>query len=208
MDVVASSRAVRERIIGLMRPLDEQQCALIVPASPEWSVLDVLRHLEGAAEDAIAGRLDGVATERWTDAQVERLRGRSLSQLCDAWEACAGDFDRGLAVAPDPLNRQAVMDLSTHEHDLRHALGRPGAQDDASVTIGRQFLQQVLGRRDPELFDRFDTLGLDDFEVMRIVSGRRSARQIAAAGVEVARVEALIERSPFSLAGIDIVERA
>ncbi|MGH9185422.1 MAG: hypothetical protein ACRD0U_06370, partial [Acidimicrobiales bacterium] len=38
---------------------------------------------------------------------------------------------------------QWVTDLTTHEHDIRTALGRPGARDSAGVAVGADFLVAV-----------------------------------------------------------------
>ena len=44
----------------------------------EWTVKDVVAHLCGACEDILAGRLEGVATDPWTEAQVARFEGADL----------------------------------------------------------------------------------------------------------------------------------
>ena len=40
-----------------------------------------------------------------------------------------------LSLIPSPVNSQLVFDAATHEHDLRHALGEPGARDDLVATL-------------------------------------------------------------------------
>ena len=40
-----------------------------------------------------------------------------------------------LSLIPSPVNSQLIFDAATHEHDLRHALGEPGARDDLVATL-------------------------------------------------------------------------
>lgn len=70
-DVAAAYAGCRARITDLARWLDEPQAATTVPTCREWSVHDVVAHVTGIVDDALAGRLDGVATDPWTAAQVD-----------------------------------------------------------------------------------------------------------------------------------------
>ena len=84
------------------------------------------------------------------------------------------------------------MDACTHEHDLRGALGVPGARDSDAASVGLEFavgswihygvkpaalpaLQAETGeRRWSSGPDPATTLRADAFELMRAVTGRRS----------------------------------
>ncbi len=70
--------SARVRITGMLDGADD---SLNVAATPEWTVHDVIAHLSGVVEDALSGNLDGVTTDPWTAAQVERGRGTSTVQL-------------------------------------------------------------------------------------------------------------------------------
>lgn len=191
--------AVRQRVIDLVRSRPESDGDLVVPHCPAWTVRDLLAHLVGAPEDILAGRLEGVATDAWTQAQVDRHRGETLAQLADAWEATSGGFDAVLPMIPSPVNSQLVLDAVTHEHDLRHALGAPGARDDDAVTVAIGWALHNAERVDSGLAARLLSFGLDGFDLLRVCSGRRSREQIAALGVDVAIIERLTKGSPVAV---------
>ena len=71
----------RDRIIDLVRGADP---VTPVPTCPAWTVKDVLAHVTGIPADIIAGRLDGVATDRWTAAQVEARRDKTVDEITAA----------------------------------------------------------------------------------------------------------------------------
>ena len=107
---------------------------------------------------------------------------------------------------PEPLNQQIVMDLAAHEHDLRLALGQPGAQDEEAVTIGGTFILRGLRAGDPDLVAQIEALDLSAFEVFRAITGRRSAAQLVALGIPVEPLAVLMERSPMSITPDDVHE--
>jgi uncharacterized protein (TIGR03083 family) len=146
MDAAALYAGTRTRITELVHALPVEQTTVVVPAAPEWCVRDIVAHLSGAVADILAGNLDGVATEQWTGAQVEARRGRSMAEILDEWatnspqlEAMVNDF--GSAAV------QLVMDAVTHEHDIRGAIGQPGARDTPAVDVSLQWLVNSLGGR-------------------------------------------------------------
>jgi uncharacterized protein (TIGR03083 family) len=189
-------------------PLD-----LIVPVTPAWRVRDVVAHLIGVAEDLLAqnfpdfsdpkGRPEqAAARERWTEAQVQRRRGRTVGALVEEWESLGPQIETALAAAPEdsryPLMSRvaATFDLGCHLHDVRHAVGRPGDRD-AAVTrvafrMARTWLDLRLqrggrGRLDLVAPGRSWTVGTGDpaasvagseFELFRSISGRRNLEQI------------------------------
>ena len=56
---------------------------------------------------------------------MERFRGRPLPEVLARWE----ELGPGLGEAIDAFEVwPAVLDVATHEHDIRGALGRPGAR--------------------------------------------------------------------------------
>lgn len=74
-----------ESFIDLARTIDEAGWATTVPCSPEWTARDVLSHVSGIPDDALAGRTEGAPGEAWTAAQVERNRPFSVDELLDRW---------------------------------------------------------------------------------------------------------------------------
>ena len=192
-EVSAAYAGCRERIADLTGRLDRGQAATVVPACPEWTVHDVVAHLTGIVDDALAGRLDGVATDPWTAAQVEARRDRTIADMLAEWDARGATFEEMLDAAGD-LGRQAVADVVTHEHDLRAALGAPGARDSDGVRIGLGFVaaafvdsaaERGIGVRvrttDGSEFGGQDAgavLTGEPFELLRAMTGRRSLDQL------------------------------
>ncbi|MDQ3147983.1 MAG: maleylpyruvate isomerase family mycothiol-dependent enzyme [Actinomycetota bacterium] len=189
----------RRRVGGLVAGLDAEGAATTVPACPEWSVKDVVAHLTGICADVLAGNLEGVATDPWTAAQVEARRSASLGEVVAEWNELAPQVE---AMAADfgPAGHQWVGDFATHEHDIRGALRQPASRDSQAVAIGVEFiaagfLASVADRGLPVLaLEAGDwrstsgagtpaaTLVAEPFELLRAMTGRRSAEQVAALG--------------------------
>lgn len=191
--VAAAYRGVRARIVQLTGELAEQGGRTPVPPCPKWTVHDVVAHLVGVVEDAMAGRLDGVATDPWTQAQVEARRDQSIAAMLAAWSEAAPAFE-DILDAVGPMGRQAVLDTVTHEHDIRTALRQAGARQSDAVTIGYEFGASVFlenaesrgirirleGAGVPAYGSSDAPLRLEGtpFDLMRALTGRRSVEQI------------------------------
>ena len=215
--------ATRRRIRALAQGRDDL-ARVSVPRCPEWSAHDVIAHVAGVVDDALNGRLDGVATDPWTAAQVERGRGRTTAELLDQWDEQAPGFE-GILDAIGPPGRQSVLDVVTHEHDLRDALGEQGDRDSDAVTTGAGFIADAIRRNAAAQglpvpgFRTTDggrwtgdsdaaVVTADPFELIRAATGRRSERQIRALGWE-GDVDAVIPAftfGPFAPSPVDIVE--
>lgn len=188
-------RGVRTRVRDLVTSGDVDAAAT-VPCCPSWTVADVVAHLAGVVDDALAGRLDGVATDPWTQAQVDSRRGRPVDDVLDEWDGLGPTFEAVLD-SFGPAGWQAVFDATTHEHDVRGALARPGARDSDAVLGALAFAVEGMaqaaaarGTPVPRLVSTDGRSWGDDgapasltaspFELMRSLSGRRSLEQIAA----------------------------
>ncbi|MDQ3757703.1 MAG: hypothetical protein M3394_07630, partial [Actinomycetota bacterium] len=101
---------------------------------------DVVAHLAGVCADVLAGNIEGVATDPWTAAQVEARRGRSIKELVDEWSEVAPPVEGMAEHFPGRVATQWVLDLTTHEHDIRHALRTPGARDSDAVAMALEFM--------------------------------------------------------------------
>jgi uncharacterized protein (TIGR03083 family) len=181
----------RERIIALLH--DQPDEFAPVQTCPGWLLRDVVSHLAGGVDDALAGRLDGLATEEWTAAQVSKRRDTPLAQIIFEWVANATRFEPLLDVAGE-LGTMAVADIASHEHDIRGALAAPGARDSDAVRIGLGWVaRQLIGSASErgvalrvQSVDGLDlgphdadaTLIGDDFELLRAMTGRRSVEQL------------------------------
>jgi uncharacterized protein (TIGR03083 family) len=179
----------------LTESLDETTSRTLVPPCPRWSVHDVVAHLVGVVVDAMAGRLDGVATDPWTQAQVEARKEQSIPQMLASWSTAAPPFE-GMLDEIGPVGRQAVLDAVTHEHDIRTALGETSARQSDAVIIGYEFgapafLEDAEGHgarirlegAGVQAFGPLDAplrLQGSPFDLMRALTGRRSLEQIHA----------------------------
>ena len=193
--------AGRERITELVSQLSQEDAARAVPACPAWTVQDLVAHLAGVSADILAGNLEGLTTEPWTQAQVDARRDRGMGELLAEW-AEAGPQVEALSVHfPEFVGTQWLLDVTTHEQDLRGALGTPGARDTEALRhvlafLVREGLSASLRVRGlPTLEVRAGDLVIpagdgpaaavleaEPFELLRALTGRRSERQIAALG--------------------------
>jgi uncharacterized protein (TIGR03083 family) len=185
-------REGRIGMIELGRSLTDDDASTMVPGCPQWTVKDVYAHQAGVVADALAGRLDGVATDVWTARQVSERADRSLTEVLDEWEQIAPPFESFLEGGAAPP--QVIIDQWSHEQDVRCALGHPGNRDDARATFSTDALASrfdewnhatvaligdsgiwKLGDGEPTV-----TLRASDYELARALLGRRSRAQVLA----------------------------
>jgi len=197
-EVVQAYLEFRSRIVGLIREIPESQASLSVPLCPDWEVSSLISHIIGIPEDIVAGRMEGVGTDAWTQAQVDRHEGESLSQLADIFLATATEFDVVLSHFPSPVNSQLVMDAIAHEHDLRHAVGRAGAQDSAAVDVALGYLLNMVDTTAPGRAQEISDSGVSRYELMRSLSGRRSIDQMNQLGLDGSQIATLLKGTPMA----------
>jgi len=196
-DLSDAYRELRVRVDALVRAAGPEQCLAVAPATPEWRVHDVLAHLVGVPADILAGRLEGVASDEWTEAQVAPRRDLPTVALLEEWSETSPQVE---PMIPDfgPVAGQMVGDAVTHEHDIRDALGRPGARDSDAVHIGSHWMANHMGnfhsggghgtlRIETDLWSETfgdgppdTTVRTSAFELLRAATGRRSVAQIEA----------------------------
>ena len=171
---VAAWRESADAVIGLADGLGPDDAARPTDC-PGWTVHDVVAHLAhlesvlaGLAEDATV--VDGAdVVSGYTEAGVAERRDRPLPELVadlraavDRRSAMLADLpDDASAPAPrtpggvawswDTLLRNRVIDMWSHEQDIRRAIGRPGGYDGPAAqvfTMAMSFaMPYVLGRR-------------------------------------------------------------
>src|SRR6478609_7364027 len=95
-DCGAAYETLRQDLIALVRGLDPAERARTVPATPAWTVRDVLAHVTGLTEDLNHGNYDDSDADAWTRHQVERHRDEPLDATIASWDAEAPTFERGL----------------------------------------------------------------------------------------------------------------
>jgi hypothetical protein len=131
----------QHRVVDLVVEAGDAAAATtVVPACPTWSVHDVIAHVTGVAADVLAGRLEGVTTDPWTAAQVSARRDDATSRIVAEWQDVGARFADLLDDLPGWYGAQVIADVTSHEHDVRGALGRAGARDSEGVRVGLDML--------------------------------------------------------------------
>jgi len=190
---------VRTRITDLVRDLDDGGLATTVPGCPGWTVKDLVGHCEAVCTDAVTNNLDGAGSDVWTARQVTERREVKVGDILDQWARTSAQLESGLDAAPKGLSRTLIIDLVTHEHDLRGALGVPGGRDSEAYAVGRKGFHVGLAKKIEEVglpglrleandgwsFDAgpepvVTVTAPDSFELFRALSGRRSRAQVLA----------------------------
>jgi uncharacterized protein (TIGR03083 family) len=197
--VTISYIALRARVIDLLRSTPESSGNIVVPCTPAWTVRHLAAHFVGVPEDILAGRMEGVASDAWTHAQVERYGRLTLAELADLCEASAPQIDAIIHNFPQPIISQFVMDAVTHEQDMRSALGVPGGRDSKAVDVGVGFFLNLIEVSDPPLFNELTSAPISQWDILRSLTGRRTVEQMNAVGLDGEAIALHFPGSPFSL---------
>ena len=197
--VAVSYIALRARVIDLLRSTPESSGNIVVPCTPEWTIQQLAAHLVGVPEDVLAGRMQGVASDAWTHAQVEMYGDLTLTELADLLESSAPKIDAIIHNFPQPIISQFVMDAVTHEQDMRSALGVPGGRDSKAVEVGVGFFLNLIEVSDPPLFTELTNTSASLWDVLRSLTGRRTVEQMNALGLDGEAIALHFPGSPFTL---------
>lgn len=190
---------VRGRITDLVRDLDDERLALRVPGCPAWNVREVVAHVTGIVADANANSLYDVGGDEWTARQVADRRDAGLGDVLAEWAREAAVLEPKLDDWPKAFYRTLIVDLVTHEHDLRGALGEPGGRDSEAYAVGVKSFHVGLAKAIEERglpglrlaaadgweFDAgpapaTTVTAPDRHELFRALAGRRSRGQVLA----------------------------
>lgn len=194
MDTTAMYREARIRMTELARQAGDGVGERPVPPCPEWTVRELFAHTVGVVDDILNARLDGVGSDPWTAVQVAARADRSLDEVLAEWDETGPRVEAVFGEGGAPA--QLVFDLSTHEHDLRSALDRPGARDAGSSVVAVEWVTDAwrealrsgyapLRLRAGDLTiesgdEPGTTVDIEPFEALRALTGRRSLGQIRA----------------------------
>lgn len=170
----------RDARLRFMALVNDDNGTTPVPATPLWDIHDVLAHVAGAMEDVKNGNMDGVTTDPWTAAQVERGKTKTVTQLLAQWEEDAPPTEAFLSTPDGATAYLAVVDLHTHLADISTALGVP-------VSIPDELLSWIC----PKLLESFqDKVAKDglppvevsapNIEIFRGRLGRRTEDEVRA----------------------------
>jgi uncharacterized protein (TIGR03083 family) len=143
--------SLRDFVAGL----DPEDVDRSVPATPGWTVRDILAHLTGDAACIVVGDFPreffaafgdvaGITPlNRWTAGQISERAGRSVDELFREWDAASGSLQpllRGENPWPDGIpdfaDRVVVTDLGVHQQDIYGAFGISRDRDGVPVKVG------------------------------------------------------------------------
>lgn len=206
----------KERITSLVTGLDGAGLKTTVAACPRWSVRDVVSHVTATADDWSRGLLSGPPTDEETALQIARFDGQHLPDIIASWTEAAARLDR---LAESRGVEPPIGDIACHEHDLRAALGRPGARDSDAVRYTADRLLALLRTPVPLRVTVEDgeyrsgpdggaeiSLRTTRFEALRWRTGRRSRAQLAAMDWSGDPADVLDHLYMFGPAEVDIDE--
>jgi uncharacterized protein (TIGR03083 family) len=225
-DYEGAYRELRLRVTDLLRDRPDVVLEQLAPATPGWRVRDIVAHLGGVCDDIANGNLDGVATERWTGAQVQQRRDWSFERVLEDWSEHAAVVEPMMNSIGLPMG-QMVFDAWSHEQDVRGAIGEPGAREGPAADLSfRWFVatnraaappaeggpgalllitddgEYTLGAGEP-----VTTVRTSRYEFLRAVTGRRSRAQIRALETDGPELDGIIFfHEFFTPAATDIVE--
>ena len=119
-----------------------------MPATPLWSVRDNFAHMAGVAADVVGGDVEGVATDPWTQAQVDSAQTAPSQRSSTSWSNWVVPMDDLITAVGDAMDPRLFLDQWTHEQDIRATVAKPGWCRRGSGPVG-----STVGRR------RVDALG-------------------------------------------------
>src|SRR3954471_23082995 len=228
-DVEASStpavayERLRRQFVALVRKLDATDLRPTVPATPAWTVHDVLAHVVGIPADLNASKLGDSDANAWTARQVEERRNSSVEQMTAEWSREAPAFESGLTLFGDDIGKHYVGDLGQHLIDVQAALGLPPSIDREALLFGLDFYLDDLHERlvsadigaELSIDDRRIVVGAatpvaglhsSAFEVFRALGGRRSLAQLGHLSWEGDAGQLVRHLSAYPLPEADLVD--
>lgn len=157
---------VRNEISELVAGLDPQDLETTVPATPEWTIKEVIAHLAADATCVIAGDFPReffeafgepsavVVLNGWTSRQVAERRDRPLEELLQEWKSSGTEVAammRGDKSWPDNsqmfVDRILLTDAAVHQQDIFGALGIEQAREAAPIKIALSGYIATMGWR-------------------------------------------------------------
>lgn len=175
-DWAAVYRANVDAVTALARSLDAAQLSRRVPATPDWTVHDVLAHLAGSPADLLADRMDGAPSPAWTARHVAERSARTADELADE---LAGSVEPLVATLDGNDAPAIVWNAAVHHADLHEALDRGAPPEELWRPVLEAIAPRMLGAD-------ADAVGhVADYELFRAIFSRRSRTQMAGWGPDL-----------------------
>ena len=165
-DITDLYEQLRNDISELVAGLEPAELDKPVPATPGWSIRDIVTHLTADATCIIAGDFpraffdafgepDAVTlVNEWTARQLKEREDRSLEELLQEWKTSGNDLAammRGESPWPEGTltfaDRVLLTDAAVHQQDVFGALGIERAREAAPIKIGLSGYIATMGWR-------------------------------------------------------------
>lgn len=187
--------AAQARVVALAETLGPDDLARRPPATPDWTVKDLLGHLAGVGAGILAGDVRPADPE-WAAGHVRERSDVEVRAVLDEWLRAGPQLEETLRANAD-MGRRLAAGIVTHEFDLCGAVGEGGPRDDATlvpvaaalvaalggrlgehdlpaVAVAAPGFDAVAGEGEPAVTVRAESL----FELVRALAGRRSEAQV------------------------------
>jgi len=174
-----------EAVASLAGSLSEEQLALPVPGTPDWTVHQLLAHIVGCGSDGARGRMDGAPGPAWSARQVSERIDRSPAELVAELRSNAPVLAATAEGNPRPA---LVWDISVHLADLHEALGIGRPDEELWEPVLEMAAPWKLGplrvtvRADGGTWGSGPDVEVDPYELFRSLFSRRSRSQMRAWG--------------------------
>jgi uncharacterized protein (TIGR03083 family) len=165
-DVDELYEQLRKDISELVAGLDRPPLETPVPATPGWSIRDVVAHLAADASYVISGDFPMeffeafgdesavVVLNDWTGRQLDERKDRSLEELLAEWEASSAEL-RAMMRGEKPwaegilgfADLVLLTDAAVHQQDIFGALGIERGREAPPVKIGLSGYIATMGWR-------------------------------------------------------------
>lgn len=145
MDMVSTWQETQARVADIARGLSEEESARTVPACPDWTVKDLVAHMTGVDADALADDVDESLGEKWTQQHVQDRADADLAAVVQEWSGLAPRVSELIGSADEETAASLVVDVSTHEQDLRGAVDQPGARGTEAMALGATAFASMFG---------------------------------------------------------------
>ena len=165
-----------DAVSALALSLDADELSRRVPATPDWTVHDVLAHLAGSVADLLAGRMDDAPSDAWTGRHVEERADRSVEDLVAELQDSLDDLVATLEGVESPA---LVWNCVVHHADLHEALGKGAPPERMWRPVLEAMAPRMLGE------DAGAVDGVPDYELFRAFFSRRSRTQMTGWGTSL-----------------------
>ncbi|MFP5353336.1 MAG: maleylpyruvate isomerase family mycothiol-dependent enzyme [Actinomycetota bacterium] len=165
-EVVDVYEQLRNDISEFVSGLTPEELDTSVPATPGWTIRQVVAHLAADATYLISGDFpreffeafgdEGavVKLNDWTARQLDERKDRSLEEVLQDWKTSAIELTammRGEQPWPDGVlpfaDRVVLTDAAVHQQDIFGALGIEEARDSVPIKIGLSGYIATMGWR-------------------------------------------------------------